>query len=73
MHCLSQSVNQSFLPLPLSLVVCGEIVKEFRVCLHKGFEDVKNKSNDSLIPVFLGDAIQGRKHDRHDGRTVFLN
>ncbi len=59
--------------LTLGLVVGGELVKEFAVDFHEGLEDVVDESDDRLVPVFLGDAVQTRKHDRQDHSGVLLD
>ena len=58
--------------LSLSLIGGCQLVEQFRVHLHKGFENIVDKSDNRLIPVLLANAIEGWEHDWHYGRTVLF-
>jgi len=59
--------------LSFSLVVRRELIEEFAVDFHERLENVVDKSNDRLVPVFLGDPIKCRKHDCQDNSRVLFN
>lgn len=59
--------------LPFRLVRGSELVEEFGVHLHECFENIEDECHDRLVPVLLRDAIERRKHDRHDRIVVLLD
>ena len=54
-------------------VLRREFIKQLRVHLHEGLQDVVNQSNDGGIPVFLAHFIQRWKHDRKNRTAVVLD
>ena len=59
--------------LTLSLVIGGELIKELAVHLHESLQDVVDQGDDGLVPVLLGDAVQGGEHDGQHHVAVLLN
>lgn len=58
--------------LSLSLVRGGELVEQFAVHLHEGFEHIVDESDNRLIPVLLADTIESREHDWHNHVVIFF-
>ena len=59
--------------LPLRLVTSSKFVKKLAVHFHKGFENVIDKSHNSLIPVFLANPVQRWEHYSHYHMIVLFN
>ena len=70
---LSSNTKRNYRPLSLCLVVGGELIKQFAVHLHEGFEDVIDQGHDGLVPVVLGDAVESREHDGQHSVAVLVD
>ena len=59
--------------LTLSLVIGGKLIKKLAVHLHESLQDVVDQGDNGLVPVLLGDAVQGGEHDGQHHVAVLLN
>src|SRR6218665_1798748 len=66
-------INDEDLLLSLCLVVGRQFVEQFAVYFHKSLKDVVDESHDRLVPVFLGNSVEGREHDRQDDVRILLD